>query len=52
LRGDFIRRATLRGSEYQVDWSFVRTIVEGQSETVFCQDPFVAYDERVERLVA
>jgi proteasome accessory factor A len=52
LRGDFIRRARLRGSEYQVDWTFVRTIVEGQSETVFCQDPFVAHDERVERLVA
>jgi proteasome accessory factor A len=52
LRGEFIRRAELRGSEYQVDWSFVRAIVEGRSETVFCQDPFVAYDERVERLVA
>jgi proteasome accessory factor A len=52
LRGEFIRRARLRGSEYQVDWAFVRTIVEGQSETVFCPDPFVAHDERVERLVA
>jgi hypothetical protein len=52
LRGEFIRRARLRGSEYQVDWTFVRTIVEGQSETVFCPDPFVAHDEQVERLVA
>jgi proteasome accessory factor A len=52
LRGEFIRRAELRGSEYQVDWSFVRAIVEGRSETVLCEDPFVAYDERVERLVA
>ena len=52
LRGEFIRRAELRGSEYQVDWTFVRATVGGRSETVFCQDPFVAYDERVERLVA
>ena len=52
LRGEFIRRANLRGSEYQVDWTFVRTIVDGQSQTVFCHDPFVAHDERVDRLVA
>jgi proteasome accessory factor A len=52
LRGDFIRRANLRGWEYQVDWAYVRTIVGADSHTVVCQDPFVAHDERVERLVA
>ena len=52
LRGDFIRRATLQGREYQVDWAFVRTISGGDSHTVLCQDPFVAHDERVEQLVA
>jgi proteasome accessory factor A len=52
LRGDFIRRATLQGREYQVDWAFVRTISGEDSQTVICQDPFVAHDERVEQLVA
>ena len=52
LRGDFIRRATLQGREYQVDWAFVRTISGDDSRTVLCQDPFVAHDERVEQLVA
>jgi len=52
LRGDFIRRATLQGREYQVDWAFVRTISGGDSRTVLCQDPFVTHDERVEQLVA
>jgi proteasome accessory factor A len=52
LRGEFIWRAELRGSEYQGGLDFVRATVEGRSETVFCQDPFVAYDERVGRLVA
>ena len=52
LRGDFIRRATLQGREYQVDWAFVRTISGEDSRTVLCQDPFVAHDERVEQLVA
>jgi proteasome accessory factor A len=51
LRGDFIRRANLRGWEYQVDWSYVRTM-EPESETVLCPDPFLASDDRVERLAA
>jgi proteasome accessory factor A len=52
LRGDFIRRATLQGREYQVDWAFVRMISGEDSQTVLCQDPFVTHDERVEQLVA
>ena len=51
LRGDFVRRANLRGCEYQVDWAYVRT-VGPDSETVLCPDPFLAHDERVERLAA
>jgi proteasome accessory factor A len=51
LRGDFVRRANLRGWEYQVDWAYVR-IVGPDSETILCPDPFLAHDERVERLAA
>jgi proteasome accessory factor A len=51
LRGDFIRRANLRGWEYQVDWAYVRKMGP-EDETVVCQDPFIAYDARVERLAA
>jgi proteasome accessory factor A len=51
LRGDFIRRANLRGWEYQVDWAYVRRMGP-EDETVVCPDPFLAYDARVERLAA
>jgi proteasome accessory factor A len=51
LRGDFVRRANLRGWEYQVDWAYVRTLTP-TSETILCPDPFLAHDERVDRLAA
>ena len=51
LRGDFVRRANLRGCEYQVDWAYVRTAGARQRD-VLCPDPFIAHDERVERLAA
>ena len=51
LRGDFIRRANSRGWEYQVDWAYVRTTAP-ENQIVLCEDPFLAYDERVERLAA
>jgi proteasome accessory factor A len=51
LRGNFVRRANLRGWEYQVDWGYVRTI-EPHSQTILCPDPFVAHDDRVDRLAA
>ena len=41
----------LRGFEYQVDWAYVRTLGP-ESETILCRDPFVAHDQRVERLAA
>jgi proteasome accessory factor A len=51
LRGDFVRRASLRGWEFQVDWAYVRTMTP-MCETILCPDPFVAHDERVDRLAA
>jgi proteasome accessory factor A len=51
LRGDFVRRANLRGWDYQVDWSYVRTLMP-TTETILCPDPFLAHDERVDRLAA
>ncbi len=51
LRGDFVRRASLRGWEFQVDWAYVRTMTP-TSETILCPDPFVSHDERVDRLAA
>jgi proteasome accessory factor A len=51
LRGDFIRRANLRGWDYQVDWAYVRTTAP-ESQIVVCGDPFLSYDQRVERLAA
>ena len=51
LRGDFVRRANLRGWEYQVDWAYVRTMVP-TNEMILCPDPFLAHDERVDRLAA
>jgi proteasome accessory factor A len=51
LRGDFVRRANLRGWDFQVDWAYVRTL-NPTSETILCPDPFIAHDERVDRLAA
>jgi proteasome accessory factor A len=51
LRGEFVRRASRCGWEFQVDWAYVRTIAP-TSETILCPDPFVAHDERVDRLAA
>jgi proteasome accessory factor A len=51
LRGDFIRRANLRGWDYQVDWAYVRTMAP-ENQIVVCEDPFLAHDQRIERLAA
>jgi proteasome accessory factor A len=51
IRGDFVRRANLRGWEYQVDWAYVRTLLP-MNETILCPDPFLAYDDRIDRLAA
>jgi proteasome accessory factor A len=50
LRGEFIRRAKERKRDYTVDWVHLKLNDQAQ-RTVLCKDPFLAYDERVERLI-
>lgn len=51
LRGAFIKRATERRRDFTVDWVHLKLNDQAQ-RTVLCKDPFVAVDERVERLIA
>lgn len=51
LRGDFVRRAQERHRDFTVDWVHLKLNDQAQ-RTVLCKDPFVAVDERVERLIA
>ncbi len=51
LRGEFIRRAKERKRDYTVDWVHLKLNDQAQ-RTVLCKDPFLATDERVERLIA
>ena len=51
LRGDFIKAAQEHGKEISVDWVHLKMNDQTQ-RTVLCKDPFLAIDERVERLVA
>ncbi|MFP5282257.1 MAG: Pup--protein ligase, partial [Actinomycetes bacterium] len=51
LRGDFIRAAQEGRSDYTVDWVHLKLNDQAQ-RTVLCKDPFVATDERVDRLIA
>jgi proteasome accessory factor A len=51
LRGEFIRIANLSGAKYRVDWTYVRLAEDPEQQAVFCSDPFLAFDERVESLV-
>jgi proteasome accessory factor A len=51
LRGDFIKRATERHRDFTVDWVHLKLNDQAQ-RTVLCKDPFLAADERVERLIA
>ncbi len=51
LRGEFIRRAKERKRDYTVDWVHLKLNDQAQ-RTVLCKDPFMATDERVERLIA
>ena len=50
LRGEFIRRANLKGKDYRVDWVYLK-LNDPERETILCKDPFQAYDERVTRLI-
>ena len=51
LRGEFIRAAQEGRNDYTVDWVHLKLNDQAQ-RTVLCKDPFVAVDERVERLIA
>ncbi|MEM8904181.1 MAG: Pup--protein ligase [Actinomycetota bacterium] len=51
LRGEFIRVAKERKRDYTVDWVHLKLNDQAQ-RTVLCKDPFKAYDERVEKLIA
>lgn len=51
LRGDFVRRAQERERDFTVDWVHLKLNDQAQ-RTVLCKDPFLAVDERVERLIA
>ena len=51
LRGDFIRAAQEGRNDYTVDWVHLKLNDQAQ-RTVLCKDPFLATDERVDRLIA
>jgi len=51
LRGEFIRAAKAKQRDYTVDWVHLKLNDQAQ-RTVLCKDPFKAYDERVEKLIA
>jgi Pup-ligase protein. len=51
LRGAFIKRAKERKRDYTVDWVHLKLNDQAQ-RTVLCKDPFKAYDDRVEKLIA
>ncbi len=51
LRGAFIKRAKEQNRDYTVDWVHLKLNDQAQ-RTVLCKDPFLAHDERVEKLIA
>jgi len=51
LRGEFIRAAKARQRDFTVDWVHLKLNDQAQ-RTVLCKDPFRAFDERVDRLIA
>ena len=46
-----IREAKRKRRDFTVDWVHLKLNDQAQ-RTVLCKDPFRAYDERVERLIA
>jgi proteasome accessory factor A len=51
LRGEFIRQAKAKRRDYTVDWVHLKLNDQAQ-RTVLCKDPFKAFDERVDQLIA
>lgn len=50
LRGDFVRTAREYSRDVTVDWVHLKINDEAQ-RTVLCKNPFLAVDERVDRLI-
>lgn len=50
LRGEFIRKAKARKRDYTVDWVHLKLNDQAQ-RTVLCKDPFLAHDDRVDKLI-
>jgi proteasome accessory factor A len=51
LRGEFVKRAKEKRRDFTVDWVHLKLNDQAQ-RTVLLKDPFVAHDERVEKLIA
>jgi len=51
LRGEFIAAAQEKKRDFTVDWVHLKLNDQAQ-RTVLCKDPFLAVDERVERLIS
>ncbi len=51
LRGKFVSEARRLGKDITVDWVHLKVNDQSQ-KTVVCKDPFLAVDERVDRLIA
>lgn len=51
LRGEFIKAAKARKRDFTVDWVHLKLNDQAQ-RTVLCKDPFKAFDDRVEKLIA
>jgi proteasome accessory factor A len=51
LRGEFIKHAQEKRRDFTVDWVHLKLNDQAQ-RTVLCKDPFRAFDERVDRLIA
>ena len=50
LRGEFIKAAKAKRRDFTVDWVHLKLNDQAQ-RTVFCKDPFKAFDDRVDRLI-
>ena len=51
LRGEFIKRAQEKRRDFTVDWVHLKLNDQAQ-RTVLCKDPFLAVDDRVDKLIA
>ncbi|GFP36728.1 proteasome accessory factor A [Candidatus Hakubella thermalkaliphila] len=51
IRGEFIRLANKKRKDYGLGWIYLK-LNDRDQKTIFCVDPFISYDERVERMMA